>query len=136
MAKQLKTWALNPKQTKANVPKATKEKLTKLANKLVEEKLKLRYVERPRKNQKINYVSDIYTKWVRNFFYFCAQYQSPEHNVRVQTFETKFARLEYLATGKYILSYQRHNGKWFETDRQISQAKALQVISNGGLFMP
>lgn len=107
-----------------------------LASEFIEEELRPRYVKRRRKNEKFNYLTDIYTKWSRNFFYFCAQYCSPDTDDMRSRFEMKFARLEYLSTGKYILSYQRHNGQWWETDRNISQSKAFQIIEEGGLFIP
>ncbi len=136
MAKQEKTWAANPKRPKSTVPELTRKRLTSLASELIEEELRTRYVKRRRKNEKFSYLVDIYTKWSRNFFDFCALYRSPDPDDRPSEFEMKFARLEYLSTGKYILSYQRHNGQWWETDRNISQSKALQIINEGGLFIP
>ena len=112
------------------------ERLTSLATELIDKELKKRYVKHRLKNQNFNYIADIYTKWSRNCFYFCAEYRSPDPDDRPSTFEMKFARLEYLSTGKYILSYMRHNGKWWETDRNISASKALEIISEGGLFIP
>ena len=136
MTKQKKTWVVNPSHPKAGVPELTKKKLASLASELIEKDLKPRYVKRRRKNEKFNYITDIYTKWNRNYFYFCAKYRSPESEESPSEFELKFARMEYLSTGKYVLAYQRHNGKWWETDRNISQSKAIQLVSEGGLFVP
>jgi len=137
MTTQQKTWVVNPKsRPKSPVPKMTKERLDKLAHELIEEEFRPRYVKQPRKNDKFNYIADIYTKWVRNCFYFCAEYRSPCLDDRSAKYEMKFARLEYLSSGKYILSYQRHNGQWWETDHNISAPKALRIISGGAWFTP
>lgn len=136
MTKQKKTWVVNPRSTKSTVPELTKERLTKLAGALIDEVLRPTYVKRRRKNEKFNYLANIYTKWSKNFFYFCAEYRSPDPEDKPSKFEMKFARLEYLSARKYVLSYQRHNGQWWETDRNISASEALKAISGGGLFMP
>ena len=136
MAKPAKTWVVNSKRPKSAVPELVKKRLANLASELIEKELRARYVKRRHKNEKYNYLADIYTKWSRNFFYFCATYRSPEQGAMPQEFEMKFARLEYLGTGKYNLSYQRHNGQWWETDRNVSQARAFQLINEGGLFIP
>ncbi len=136
MATHKKTWVANPKRPKSTVPEMTRKRLANLADKLIEEELRPCYVKRRRKNEKFSYIADIYTKWSRNFLYFCAEYRPPEPDTVPSKFEMKFARLEYLNTGKYILAYQRHNGQWWETHRNISQGEALQVIGEGGLFVP
>lgn len=77
-----------------------KERLGKLAHELIEEEFRPHYVKQPRKNDKFNYIADIYTKWVRNGFYFFAEYRSPCLENRSAKYEVKFARLEYLSSGK------------------------------------
>ncbi len=121
MAKQKKIWGFNPKGAK--VPDSTKSKMSDLAARIIEKDLKPQYIKSRRNNKKFNYIEDIYTKWHRNFFYFCAKYISPGENSIAPEFESKFARLEYLSTGKYNLAYLRHTGQWWEVEKNISQKK-------------
>jgi hypothetical protein len=63
-------------------------------------------------NKENNYVSDIYTKWHRNYFYFCEKNKAEYENRRFDEFETKFVRLEFIAENSFNFSYFRHIGQW------------------------
>ena len=134
--RQEKTWVYDPKPKKSAVPEATKNRLSELAAEIIKTDLFPQHVKPARKNDTFNYIVDIYTKWYRNYFYFCAKYHCPGPNALSPYFETKFARLGYLASGKYELAYQRHNGQWWVTNDAISAANAMKEIKEGGLFTP
>lgn len=134
--RQQKTWVFNPKYPKIKVPDLVKKRVSTLADKLIDEDLRPSHVKRRRKNEKFNYIIDIYTKWVGNYFYFCALYKVPDPKASISEFEMKFARLQYTSNGRYFLAYHRHTGQWWETDKNISIARALETIKEGGPFTP
>ena len=114
----MKTWRLDKKKIKSKtvLPKATKEKVDIFAGELIENKLKGLYIEKKRGRPKFNYIVDIYGKWYRNYYYFCAKYKCPSNDSTVPFFESKFARMEYQANKKFNLSFMRHNNTWWETE--------------------
>lgn len=78
MAKSRKMWVFSPsKQAKPKLPNAIKENMTAKANNLIDTILKPKHVKPPSKNEKFNYIVDIYSKWSRNYFYFCSKYACP-----------------------------------------------------------
>jgi hypothetical protein len=131
-----KTWVYAPKKEKVKISDNVKERVKKRADEFIESVLKPKHVKTPRKNAKSNYIIDIYSKWYRQCFYFCATYHCPEENAISPSFETNFARLEYLPGGSYTLAYLRHNNKWFEIDHNISLDKAFRKIEDGPHFIP
>jgi len=70
-----KAWVYSP--PKPNVPYSLKVEVEAKAMTLVNEILKPEHVKPPLKNAKWNYIFDLYTKWHRNYFYFCAKYACP-----------------------------------------------------------
>ncbi len=133
MVKQNKIWVFDRKNLKTKAPEDIKERVLQLADKLVETDLKPRHIKRPPKNNKYNYIVDIYTKWHGNSLYFCAKYNSSDD---MSSFINKFARLEYLKTGKFDLAYFRYTGKWWPTEMDIEFKEALKLIKAGGIYEP
>jgi hypothetical protein len=108
-----KMWVYSPPKPK--VPDAVKVGVETKAMALVNDILKPEHVKPPPKNAKWNYIVDIYTKWHRNYFYFCAKYACPGPNALSPFFDTGFARLEYAGgvgqQSRFHLSYMRHTGR-------------------------
>jgi len=133
-----KIWVYSPPKPK--VPDAVKTELEGKATELINTVLKPEHVKPPPKDTKWNYIVDIYTKWHRNYFYFCAKYACPGPNVISPYFETGFARLEYTGSvgGKrhFNLSYMRHTGKWWEIRHGLTVEECLAEIRDGGFFQP
>ena len=77
-----------------------------------------------------NYFSDIYSKWYRNYFYFGATYNCPSPNAISPSFETKFARMEYVADSLFNLAFMRHTGQWAEVAQDISMDECLAMITD------
>jgi hypothetical protein len=125
-----------PKPPKPKVPEDIKEEVQKKGNKIVEEVFKPKSIKPPPKDKRWNYIIDIYTKWYRNYFYFCATYASPGPNAISPTFEVKFARMEYTENGKFNLAYMRHTGKFWQVDTDLTLDKALQTIQDKGIYHP
>ena len=78
MSKRQKRWVYSPpKSKKPQVPEGIKLEVSKAAENLIKTFLKSQYVQPPPEDKRFNYIVDIYTKWYRNYFYFCAKYACP-----------------------------------------------------------
>lgn len=137
MAKSRKMWVFSPsKQAKPKLPNAIKENVTAKANNLIDTILKPKHVKPPSKNEKFNYIVDIYSKWARNYFYFCSKYACPGPNAISPYFEAKFARIEYIGNEQFNLAYMRHTGQWWELYTELSLVQCLEAIRNEPHFLP
>ena len=115
MARNEKRWFFSPSRApKPKVPELVKIEVKQVCDELVESVLKPRNIDPDTKEERFNYIVDIFTKWYRNYFYFYAKYHSPGPNAIEPFFETKFARMEYVGRDGFNLSYMRHTTKWFE----------------------
>ena len=78
MKRREKAWFLRPeKSPKPKVPDNVKAEVETKANELVESFLKPEHIKPQPEDLRFNYVVDIYTKWYRHYFYFCAKYACP-----------------------------------------------------------
>ena len=137
MTKRQKGWIYNPpKQPKPKVPANVKAELERKAEILVETILKPAHVKPPPEDARFNYIVDIYTKWYRSYFYFCAEYYCPGPNAIAPSFEAKFARLEYAGENSFALSFVRHTGQWVEIYTGLPMDECLALIEDDPLFHP
>lgn len=137
MAKLRKTWVYSPPKPPApKVPVNVKTEAEQKARQLIEAELIPRYIKPPPKNDNFNYLIDIYTKWYRHYFYFCAKYCSPGLNTLSPDFETKFARLEYVGGNRFNLSFMRYTGDWIESYPNLSLDECLAAIKDDPFFSP
>ena len=137
MAKRRKMWVYSPpKPPKPKVPNAVKTDVKAKASALIETVLKPKHVKAPPAEERFNYIADISAKWYRNYFYFCAEYCCPGPNALSPFFEAKFARLEYVSTGRFHLSYMRHTGQWWEMYTDLSLDECLAAIRDEPHFLP
>jgi hypothetical protein len=102
----------------------------------VEEVLKPQHIQPPPKDERFNYLVDIYTKWHQSYFYFCATYHSPGPNAISPSFETRFARLAFVGNNRFDLSYMRHTGQWWELYSGLTLNEALAAIRDEPHFTP
>ncbi|MCP4263259.1 MAG: hypothetical protein GY774_37985 [Planctomycetes bacterium] len=115
-SRKKKTWVYSPpRKPKPKVPDEIKQELQEKGNEIVEKLLKPEYLKPVPEQQTLNHLIDIYTKWYRNYFYFCSTYKCPPE-AYASFFENKFARLEYLGNNKFELSYMRHTGQWWRLE--------------------
>lgn len=137
MAKQRKGW-MTPlgKTPKPSVPVSITAELEAKATDLIENVLKPKYVLPPKKDEPFNYITDIGTKWYRNCYYFISTYACLGPNAISPTFDSKFARMEYLGDGKFDLFFVRHNDKWFALYHDISVDECMEAIQNDAWFVP
>ena len=133
-----KIWVYNPPKPK--VSNAIKRQVEAKATELVSTVLKPEHIKPPPRNPRWNYIVDIYTKWHRNYFYFCAKYACPGPHALSPSFDTGFSRLEYVGSvsqeSRFNISYMRHTGRWWEIGHGLSLEECLAEIKEGGLFQP
>ena len=137
MTKQHKTWQYAPAKPKPpQVPATLKAEVETRARQLIDEVLKPEHLKPPPADERFNYIADIYGRWYRQYFYFCSRYNSPGPDAIAPFFEAKFARMEYVAGGRFNLAYMRHTDQWFEVFRDLSLEECLAAISDNPLFHP
>jgi hypothetical protein len=132
-----KTWGPRPpRKLKYKVPESVKAHVQTKADHLIQSTLKPKHIEPPPKDARFNYIVDIYSKWYRSYFYFCATYRCPFPNRISEFFESRFARLEYLGNETFSLSYMRHTGQWIELFTNLSLDECLESISSEPHYSP
>lgn len=136
MPKPPKRWVYSPrKPTPPPVPMMLKEEVTTKANALIETVLKPRYVQPPPENPQFNYIVDIYGKWFRSAFYFCATYQVPGPDAIEPSFEAKFARMQYAGNQRFHLAFMRYTGQWIdELYRDATVDECLAAVRDDPYF--
>lgn len=133
--KQPKRWVYSPKKpAKPKVPEAVKGEVEAKAGELIETVLKPKFVKPPPKDKRWNYIIDVGSKWYRSSFYFSSLYACPGPNAVSSTFESKFARLEYVGSERFNLSFMRHTGQWVEIYTGLTLKECLDAIQNDPWF--
>src|SRR5687767_10533045 len=131
MAKQRKAWMIRPgKSPRPSVPDPIKAELEAKATDLIDNILKPKYVLPPITDEPFNYISEIGTKWHGNYFYFFSIYTCPGPNALSPTFESKFARMEYLGNAKFALYFMRHTGEWVGIYDALSVDESMNAIQD------
>ncbi len=125
-----------PKKIKNQPSDEIKALVKQKADSLIESTLKPTHIKTPPDTLSYNYLANIYSKWYRHCLYFCATYNSPGSNSISPSFETKFARLEYIGEEKFNLAYMRHNNTWLSVFDNISLDEGMELIEKGGCFVP
>jgi hypothetical protein len=135
--KPKRMWIYSPKKpTPPKVPNDIKAEVEAKANELVETYLKPNFIKPPPKGRDWNYIIDIFTKWHRSFFYFYSTYACPGPTALSPTFESGFARMEYVGDGKFNLAYMRHTEKWWEVYQGLTVQQCIKAIRDEGIFQP
>jgi len=135
--KSQKGWgSASTKRAQPTMPAALKQEVEEKAKALVDEVLKPRYVLPPPAEPQFNYIEDLYTKWYRSFFYFCAQYRSAGPHAMGGTFETKFARMRYTGAGLFDLAFMRYTDEWVEVYGGLTLDACLESIREDAWFHP
>lgn len=137
MAAKRKTPKRRPsKKSASSVPDTLKAEVEAKANDLIENVLKPRHVQGPPEGSSLNYITEIGTKWYRRYFYFFSTYASPGPNALSPTFESKFARMEYVGGVKFDLSFMRHTGEWVALYDRLSVDECMTAIRDDPWFVP
>jgi len=136
MAKARKMWVFSPpKKPAPKMPPNVKDEVETKASELVTQ-LKLTRIQAPPAADALqhNYVTDIYTKWYRHYFYVCAKYCVPGPNALVPFFEVKLARLEYMEPNSFDLSFMRYTGEWVLLHSNLTLDDCLTSIREESCF--
>lgn len=131
-------WTFAPdkrKQAKPKVSAAEKAIVKQQADSEVVPTLREQHVKPPPEDDRFNYIEGIDTKWYRHYFYFFATYCVPGPNAISPSFESKFARMEYLGKDSFNLAFMRHTEEWV-TIQSGSADECFQEILAGGWFTP
>ena len=118
------------------MPEPVKRDVETRAHEFIASVLKPKHLTPAPKDADFNYIVDISTKWYRNYFYFCATYCSPGPYAIAPSFETQFARLEYVGDQQFHLSYMRHTGQWWELYPALSVGECFEAIRDEPHFLP
>lgn len=103
---------------------------------LIEKVMKPKYIQPPPEDQRFNYIIDIGAKWYRNYFYFFSTYACPGPNALSPSFESKFARMEYLGNATFALYFMRHTGEWVGIYDALSGEECMKAIQDDSWFVP
>jgi hypothetical protein len=137
MPKPRKAWMFSPgKNPKTSLPGTLKDELDTKARQLIETVLKAKHVQPPPKDAQFNYITGITTKWLGSKCYFVSIYACPGPNAISPTFETKFARMEYVGDGKFALAFMRHTGQWAELCEGVTVDECMTAIRDDPWFVP
>lgn len=137
MATKRKAWVKRPtKKPKPSLPDTLKAEVEAKASDLIASILKPKHVQPSQEDQSFNYITDIGTKWYRNYFYFFSTYASPDPNALSPTFESKFARMEHVGDAEFALCFMRHNGEWVGIYNALSVDECMKAIQDDSWFVP
>ncbi len=132
-----KVWMQCPsKVPKPKVPEAVKLEVETRAQTLIGSYLKPNHVRPPPAGLGSNYIVDIYGLRYRSFFYFCSKYCCPGPRSIAPFFEDRFARMEYLTSGRFNLAWMRHTGQWWPSISDSPLAECLHKIKTDPWFRP
>jgi len=137
MGKKRKAWKISPgKNPMPTLPETVKTQVKAKAIELIEKVLKPKYVQPPQQEERFNYIIDIGAKWYRSYFYFFSIYACPGPNALSPTFESKFARMEFLGNGRFALYFMRHTGEWVGIYDSLSVDECMKAIQDDPWFVP
>jgi hypothetical protein len=103
---------------------------------LIETVLRPKHVEPPPTGHQLNDLTDITTKWLGSKLYFISVYACPGPNAISPSFETKFARMQYVGDGKFNLAFMRHTGQWVKLYEGLSLDECIKAIRDDPWFVP
>ena len=136
MARPREPWNIRPAKKRASVTASVKAEVEAKARHLIDGVLKPKYVVPPAEDERFNYIIDIGAKWHGNYFCFFSTYACPGPNALSPTFESKFARMEYLGDATFALSFMRHTGEWVGLYDGLTVAECLKGIEDDPWFVP
>src|SRR4051794_12356097 len=136
MSKPRKPWDIRPAKNRASVTASIKAEVERKARDLIDNVLKPKHVLPPPVEPQFNYIIDIGAKWYRNYFYFYSIYACPGPNALSPTFESRFARMEYLGNATFALYFMRHTGEWVGLYDALSVDESLKAIQDDPWFVP
>jgi hypothetical protein len=136
MARPRDPWNIRPAKKRAAVTASIKAEVEAKAKILIDKALKPKHVLPPEEGVQLNYIIDIGAKWFRSYFYFFSIYACPGPNALSPTFESKFARMEYLGNARFALYFMRYTGEWVGIYDSLSVDECMKAIQDDEWFVP
>jgi hypothetical protein len=141
MARRKKVWTYSPPKKRKptyKIPETLKDELEQKAEQIIEDKFKpyRLKLDEGAKEKGFNYVVEIYTKWWRNYFYFCCKFHCLSPRAIREYFEDPFTRMEYVGGDRFNLSYMRHTEQWWPVYSDLTLEEALKIIEEEIIFWP
>jgi hypothetical protein len=131
-----KMWIYSPpRPPKPKISDDLKAELTEKAEQLLQE-WRPKDIKPPPPGYQFNYIVELYGKWFRSYFYFCAKYACPGPAALSPFFEARFTRLEYVGDRQFNLAFMRHTGQWVETERGLTIDQCLRSIREDSFYQP
>jgi hypothetical protein len=124
-----------PRSSKPKVPDDLKAELTEKAEQLLNE-WRPKYIKPPPLGYQFNYIVELYGKWFRSSFYFCAKYTRLGPAALSPFFEVRFTRLEYVGHRRFNVAFMRHTGQWVETEQGLTVDACLKSIRVDTFYQP
>jgi hypothetical protein len=135
--KKTMTWmGRSARPKKSSVPDDFKAHVAIKAKEFVETVLKPKFIQPPPKKPRFNYIIDVGAKWHGSSLFFFSTFACPYPRAISPTFEARFARMEFVGSSKFNLSFMRHTGKWVVLYRFLSLDECLHSIENDFWFQP
>jgi hypothetical protein len=133
MAKQRKAWMPGP-ATKAtsSLPGTVKDEVDTKARELIETVLKRKHMQPPPEGSQLNSIVDITIKWLGSKCFLLSIYRTPSG----ETFEPKFARMDYVGNARFNLAFMRHTGQWVELYAGQTVDECMKAIKDDPWFVP
>jgi len=129
-------WVYNPKSKPGVKPsESLKIQVNELAEKLIAD-WKKTYIKADPTKQKHNYLVDIYSKWRGNHFTIGGTYKCPSKTAMFPSFESGFAKLEYVGNDKFNLAFMRHTEKWWKTELALTVKECFDLIRQNEMYHP
>ena len=128
-------WVRAPKHGRGSASEDEKEAIIAACDKLIADTLKPRFLPFIRPTA-FNYPVDLYGKWHGGRYRFIQRYRSGYPENRGWEFEAPFARLDYLAPGRFDVMWPRHTGQWWRLYHSVSLVEALRHIEHDGHLHP
>ena len=137
MAAKRKTQKSRPaKKSTSSVPHDLKVEVEAKANDLIANVLKPNHIQDPPVSKRFSHIIDIGTKWHRKHLYFISTYACPWPGALSPTFESKFARMEYVGNERFALDFPRQANKWVRISDSLTVAQCLKAIREDSRFKP
>ena len=124
------------KKSTSSMPRDVKAEVEAKAKSLIANVLKPEHVQLPPENKRFSHIIDIGTKWHRKYLYFISTYACPWPGALSPTFESKFARMEYVGNEKFALDFPRQADKWNRISDSLTVAQCLKAIREDSRFRP
>ena len=134
--RQQKHWVYSPGRPQPpKISETFKAEVERKGQALVDTVLKSRYVQPAPEDPQFNYIVDVYVRWYRHFFYFCAKYCNAGPYAIGTDFEARIARLDYIGSERFNLSYQRYNDQWMTIYTDLSLGECLTAVRDDPWFI-